>query len=129
MTPFLTFPILFLTGLTAGLVDSIAGGGGLITIPVLLGIGMPPHQALGTNKLQASFGSGSAMLMFIRSGTIKFIDCRDGIIFTALGAGLGTYAVQLLDPSYLRLVMPWMLLAIVLYTLLTPRLGFEDIHP
>ena len=54
------FPALFATGLAAGWVDSIAGGGGLITLPVLLSVGLPPQMALGTNKLQATFGSGSA---------------------------------------------------------------------
>lgn len=121
--------LLFLTGLVAGLIDSIAGGGGLITIPVLLGIGLPPQVALGTNKLQASFGSGSAMLTFIRSGTVTIGGCVSGIAFTALGAALGTVTVQLLDPALLRQVIPWLLLAIVIYTLLTPHLGFEDIHP
>jgi uncharacterized membrane protein YfcA len=121
--------ILFLTGLAAGLVDSIAGGGGLITIPVLLGIGLPPQVALGTNKLQASFGSGSAMLSFIRSRTVQLEDCGEGIVFTALGAGLGSYAIQLLDPAFLRLMIPWLLIAIAVYTLLTPRLGLVDIHP
>jgi uncharacterized protein len=122
-------PLLFLTGLTAGLVDSIAGGGGLITIPVLLGVGMPPQIALGTNKLQASFGSGSAMLTFIRSGTVGLNDCRIGIVSTAVGAALGTITVQMLDPGLLRRVIPWLLVAIVLYTLLTPRLGYEDVLP
>jgi len=121
--------LLFLVGLLAGLVDSIAGGGGLITIPVLLGIGLPPQVALGTNKLQSSFGSGSATLTFIRSGTVNPGDCRTGIIFTALGAALGTLTVQLLDPGLLRLIIPWLLIAIVCYMLVTPRLGFEDIHP
>jgi uncharacterized membrane protein YfcA len=121
--------LLFLAGLFAGLVDAIAGGGGLITIPVLLGVGMPPQAALGTNKLQASFGSGSAMLTFVRSGTVKLGDCTEAILYTALGAGLGTYTVQVLDPAILRLVIPWLLIAIVLYTLLSPRLGYEDIHP
>jgi uncharacterized membrane protein YfcA len=120
---------LFITGLAAGLVDSIAGGGGLITIPVLLGIGLPPQVALGTNKLQACFGSGSAMLTFIRSKTVKLEECGEGIAFTTLGAGLGSYAIQLLDPAFLRLMIPWLLIAIVVYTLLTPRLGQEDIHP
>lgn len=129
MTSALVLALLFLTGLVAGLVDSIAGGGGLITIPVLLGIGMPPQAALGTNKLQASFGSGSAMLTFIRSGTVKLRECGEGIVCTALGAGLGTYTVQLLDPGFLRQIIPWLLVAIVLYTLLTPRLGYEDLHP
>ena len=54
------WPILFLTGLVAGWIDSIAGGGGLITVPVLLSLGMSPAEALGTNKLQATFGSASA---------------------------------------------------------------------
>jgi uncharacterized protein len=122
-------PLLFFTGLLAGLIDSIAGGGGLITIPVLLGVGMPPHVALGTNKLQASFGSGSAMLTFVRSGTVRLSDCRSGILFTAIGAAFGTITVQMIDPALLRHVIPWLLVAIVLYTLLTPRLGYEDIHP
>jgi uncharacterized membrane protein YfcA len=127
--PLLFLPLLFLTGLIAGLVDAIAGGGGLITIPVLLGIGLPPQLALGTNKLQASFGSGSAMLTFVRAGTVKLNDCKAGIAFTALGAGFGTYIVQLLDPGFLRLIIPWLLITIVIYTLLTPRLGQQDIHP
>lgn len=125
----LLFCILFVTGLSAGLVDSIAGGGGLITIPVLLGIGLPPQVALGTNKLQASFGSCSAMLTFIRSGTVRLADCRPGIIFTTLGAGLGSFAIQRLDPELLRLLIPWLLLTIAIYTILTPRLGLVDIHP
>jgi uncharacterized protein len=129
MPALLLLPLLFLTGLMAGLVDSIAGGGGLITIPVLLGVGMPPQIALGTNKLQASFGSGSAMLTFIRSGTVRLNDCRIGVAYTAVGAVLGTITVQKLDPGLLRQVIPWLLVAIVLYTLLTPRLGHEDIHP
>lgn len=127
--PFLLLPLLFIAGLTAGLVDSIAGGGGLITIPVLLGIGLPPQTALGTNKLQASFGSGSAMLTFLRSGTVKLNECGEGILFTAVGAALGTYVVQLLDPGFLRRVIPFLLIAIVLYTVLTPRLGQYDVHP
>lgn len=129
MPALLLLPLLFLTGLMAGLVDSIAGGGGLITIPVLLGVGMPPQIALGTNKLQASFGSGSAMLTFIRSGTVQLNDCRIGVAYTAIGAALGTITVQKLDPGLLRQVIPWLLVAIVLYTLLIPRLGHEDIHP
>jgi len=129
MPVLLLLPLLFLTGLAAGLVDSIAGGGGLITVPVLLGVGLPPQIALGTNKLQASFGSGSAMRAFVRSGTVRLNDCRTGIAYTALGAALGTITVQMLDPALLRHIIPWLLVAIVLYTLLTPRLGYEDIRP
>lgn len=121
-------PLLFGTGFVAGLIDSIAGGGGLITVPVLLGIGLPPQVALGTNKLQGSFGSGSAMLHFIRAGTVTLSDCWSGIFWTAIGAALGVWAVQLLDANLLKQLIPWLLAAIAVYTLLAPRLGAEDAH-
>src|SRR5512142_219901 len=123
------FPILFLTGAVAGLIDSIAGGGGLITIPVLLGCGLPPADALGTNKLQASFGSGSAMLHFVRAGVIHLRQCGEGIVCTAIGAALGVWAVQRTDPNLLRHLIPWLLVLIAAYTLFTPRLGFDDRPP
>ncbi|MDD2897597.1 MAG: TSUP family transporter [Desulfuromonadaceae bacterium] len=128
MSPVLLLPLLFGAAFIAGLVDSIAGGGGLITVPVLLGIGLPPQVALGTNKLQASFGSGSAMLHFVRAGTVKLADCWSGILWTALGATLGVWAVQLLDATLLKQLIPWCLTAIAIYTLFSPRLGSEDVH-
>ena len=54
------YPLLFAAGFSAGLVDSIAGGGGIISLPVLLNLGLPPQLALGTNKFQSSFGSVAA---------------------------------------------------------------------
>ena len=129
MTPEFLLPLLFCAAFVAGLIDSIAGGGGLITVPVLLGIGLPPQVALGTNKLQSTFGSGSAMLHFAGAGTITLKESLEGIAFTAIGAAAGTLTVQRLDPSFLRGIIPFLLLAIALYTLLTPRLGLEDIHP
>lgn len=128
MTPFLKFPLLFTTGLAAGLIDSMAGGGGLITIPVLLGIGMPPQTALGTNKLQGTFGSGSAMLHFARAGTVNLRDCAAGAVWTAFGAALGSMAVQTLDPVFLRRVIPVLLIAIAVSMLFLPRLGMEDVR-
>ena len=122
----MTLLFLFIVAFIAGLVDSIAGGGGLITVPVLLGIGLPPQVALGTNKLQASFGSGSAMLHFIRAGQIKLRQCLAGIVWTAVGAALGAWAVQVLDPQLLRQLIPWLLAGIALYTLFSPQLGRED---
>ncbi|MDA3883962.1 MAG: TSUP family transporter, partial [Candidatus Delongbacteria bacterium] len=56
LSPF-TYFLLFLSGIAGGFIDSIAGGGGLITIPALLLAGLPAPMALGTNKFQSSFGS------------------------------------------------------------------------
>jgi uncharacterized protein len=124
----ITLAMLFGTAFVAGLVDAIAGGGGLITVPALLAAGLPPQVALGTNKLQASFGSGSAMLHFIRSGHVHLRDCWQGILWTAMGAGTGVWAVQLLDPLLLRQLIPWLLGGIAVYLLASPRLGHEDVH-
>lgn len=128
MPPVLKFPLLFAAGLVAGLIDSIAGGGGLITIPVLLGMGMPPQTALGTNKLQGTFGSGSAMLHFARAGTVDLRECAAGVAWTAAGAGLGSLAVQTLDPSFLRQAIPLLLIAIALFMLFSPGLGMADVR-
>lgn len=76
-----TLFILFSTGFIAGLIDTIAGGG-LITVPALLSIGLPPHLALGTNKLQSSFGSGSASLNFLLAKRVNLKECLFGIFTT-----------------------------------------------
>ncbi|MDC7232796.1 MAG: TSUP family transporter, partial [Spirochaetales bacterium] len=68
---FLKLLILFAAALSAGFVDSIAGGGGLIAVPALLAVGIPPHLALGTNKVQSSFGSSTAAIRYAGSGLIK----------------------------------------------------------
>jgi uncharacterized protein len=129
MFEFWQLALLFGTGLAAGFVDSIAGGGGLITVPVLMSLGIDPKLALGTNKLQASFGSGSAAWHYARAKTVPLKDCARGFAFSLLGAALGTLTVQQLDPSFLRRAIPVLLIVVALYTLLKPRLGAQDIHP
>lgn len=122
-------PLIFGTGLVAGFVDSIAGGGGLITLPVLLSLGFDPQHALGTNKLQATFGSGSASWHYARARTVRLVECRGGFVFSFMGAALGTLLVQQLDPTLLRRGIPIVLLVIAVYTMFNPKLGDRDIHP
>lgn len=126
MTPLWYFPFLFMAGLSAGLVDSIAGGGGLITLPALLWVGLPPGQALGTNKLQSSFGSGSATFHYVKSGAVELRACTEGVLFTLVGAAAGALAVQHLRPDFLKDFIPWMLAAIAIYTLISPRMGDHE---
>ena len=71
------YAILFLLAGIAGFIDAIAGGGGLITIPALLAAGLPPAAALATNKLQASGGSFSASLYFVRKKSGRFAYCLE----------------------------------------------------
>ncbi|MDR1520621.1 MAG: TSUP family transporter [Planctomycetota bacterium] len=95
------YPLLFL----AGFVDSIAGGGGLISISSFLAIGVPPHLALGTNKFSAFLGTGLSTLYFARRGHIKW----DSAIYAFGGALIGSMAgarlVLLLDERTLAWLM------------------------
>src|SRR4051794_8032432 len=65
-----TIVILGGAAFAAGFVDSIAGGGGLITIPALLLAGFSPVEALATNKLQGVFGTGSATIHYATNGHV-----------------------------------------------------------
>ena len=122
-------PLLFGTGLVAGFVDSIAGGGGLISVPVLLSFGLDAPVALGTNKLQAAVGSGSAAWHYARAKTVPLEDCARGFALSLLGAALGTLAVERVDPSFLKRFIPILLLMVAIYTLLKPGLGDKDLRP
>ena len=126
--PLWAYPVLFVTALIAGMIDAIAGGGGLITLPVLLGIGLPVPIALATNKLQGTFGSGSAAWNFARKGAVNLRECGLGFALTALGALAGAYAVGVLDPQFLGAIIPWLLGAIVAYMIFRPQLGETSRH-
>jgi len=119
------YPALFVVALLAGTMDTIAGGGGLLTVPVLMSLGWSPQVALGTNKFQASFGSGSATLHFARAGAIAWRECVWGILFTVVGTVGGTYLVGQLSAEFLQRVIPYLLVAMAVYVLLSPRLGHE----
>lgn len=120
------FVYLILTGLFAGFVDSIAGGGGLISLPVLLSVGLPPQVALGTNKLQGCFGTLSSSYNYIRKGTAKLKDAYQGILFTFIGAVSGAWLVQQLEPRFIKHLIPVLLLFVFVYTLFSGKLGFES---
>lgn len=121
--------VLWFVGFAAGFVDSIAGGGGIITIPALLAFGFDPHIALGTNKLQACFGSCTASVHYCRSDLVDIRKTVSGIVFTAVGAVVGTIAIQLVDADFLRQALPILLLLIFFYFLFSPNLGRLDSHP
>lgn len=120
--------VLFLLAFIAGFIDAIAGGGGLLTVPALLAIGVSPAQALATNKLQSLGGSFSASLYFVRRKIVNLHTQKRVIAFTFLGAAIGALLVQHMRAEFLRSLLPLLIVSIGLYFLLTPRLGQKDSH-
>lgn len=93
----------------AGVVDSIAGGGGLITLPALLLCGIPPHLAMGTSKFASTLGTALALLNFARSHLVLWRVAAIGVIFSLLGAYLGSRMALMLDSAVLGKVLVAML--------------------
>lgn len=122
------YPLLFATGFAAGLVDSIAGGGGLIAVPMLLTLGLPVPDALGTNKFQSMCGTFSATRHYVRQGLVDFRACRVGLVATFVGALIGVLTVQRIDSQVLARLIPWLLVLIFFYTIFRPKVGQQD-HP
>jgi len=114
-------------GFVAGLIDAIAGGGGMLTVPTLLTSGLPPHVALGTNKLAASFGSCTASFAFYRKKLFKPKYWRLAIIATAIGAIFGTLIVNVLSVEFLDKYIPVLIVLTAVYTLFS-NTSINDVH-
>jgi uncharacterized membrane protein YfcA len=120
-------PVLILSGFAflAGLMDAIAGGGGLILVPALFAVfpNAPPSLLLGTNKLSSIAGTFVATVRYSWSVPIDWKRILPAAACAGIGAVAGAQVVVLLDPAILRPVIVVLLLLVAGYTLLRPGLG------
>lgn len=121
--------VFFLAATLAGFIDSIAGGGGLIGIPVLLLSGLPAVNALATNKIQGMAGSFTASLTMIRKGVVNFKKIWFAAFMSFIGATIGTICVHYINVKMLDIVIPVVLVLIGLYFLLVPSVGAIEKKP
>lgn len=121
--------VLFAVAMLAGWVDTLAGGGGLLTLPALLLTGVPPVTALATNKSQAVIGTLTATATLFAKGHLRERSLILPVATAALGAALGTWLIQRVDTSWLSWAIPVLLLAVAVYVWLTPHMGKSDSHP
>ncbi|PIR21070.1 MAG: hypothetical protein COV45_02770 [Deltaproteobacteria bacterium CG11_big_fil_rev_8_21_14_0_20_47_16] len=94
-------PIVFV----AGFIDSVAGGGGLITVPAYLIAGFPPATLLGTNKCVSTMGTVVSASKYIHSGRILWPVAIIGIPCSLIGSVWGAHTVALLDASIVRKII------------------------
>jgi uncharacterized membrane protein YfcA len=124
--PAFVLALLSLTAFAAGLVDAIAGGGGLFTVPALLAVGLPPSLALATNKGQAAPGAISSFVTFFRRGGIDRKRAPLGFAFGFLGSLLGARLLLAIRPEPLRPIVVALLLFALAVMLLRSRIAIRS---
>ncbi|KAF1052648.1 MAG: putative membrane transporter protein YfcA [Stenotrophomonas maltophilia] len=127
----LTLLVLAAVAFLAGFIDAIAGGGGLLTVPALLTAGVPPHLALGTNKLSSTFGSATASYTFYKRKLFHPEKWRPALLATAIGAALGAWAAHLMTAEWLNRMLPVVVFACGVYMLFggTPKAPLDADAP
>jgi uncharacterized protein len=115
--------VLFIVSIVAGAIDSLVGGGGLLTIPALLSCGVPPVAVLGTNKLQATFGSLSAARQYYRQGQWSFVEIKNSIGWVIGGALIGAWLSLKTAPELIRGLILVALFIALIYSIIAPKFG------
>lgn len=135
MPPGLTALALFGTGLAAGTLNVIAGGGSLLTLPVMIFLGLPPTVANGTNRVAILLQNVGAVSGFHRRGLIERAWLPLVAIPALLGAGVGTWLALLVDDVSFRRILGAVMVLLALWMVWRPLgdrplgdaiEGFED---
>ena len=125
----LTFMQVFLCGIAffgAGIIYSISGGGGLITIPVMLALGIPTHCITGTNIASAWVGTGVAAGEFIKSRNVHWKSALITLPFAVAGSSLGAKLNLLMPDQYLKIFMIAAIPCIAVFLLINKQFGEQD---
>ena len=120
MLPYLIVcPLVFL----AGFVDSIAGGGGLISLPAFMLAGIPAHTALGTNKLCSVMGTSVSTARFLKNGYVHGKIAIAASAAALTGSAIGANLSLLVSESVIRHMMLVILPIVAFYVLRNKNLG------
>lgn len=112
------YPLIFL----AGFVDSIAGGGGLISLPAYLFVGLPSHNALATNKLSSTIGTIFSTLRYAKGRAIVYVVAFPSVVGALIGSHIGAKLALVLSDNVLKFVLAFLIpLAAVIVLLANPR--------
>lgn len=115
----IVLPFIFL----AGLIDSIAGGGGLISLPAYVAAGLPMHVALGTNKFSSAWGTIFSTANYLKAKVIDLPVAGLAAAFALLGSWLGTSTVLLISGDFLRWLLLFIIPVVAVLTIIRKDLG------
>ncbi len=108
---------------SAGFVDSIGGGGGLLSIPGYLMTGLPTHTIFGTNKFSSSIGTFVSLTKFFKHNKIHLKLLKFLAPMSFLGAISGVLLLQFIKPDFLKFIIPFLIITVGIYTLANKSLG------
>lgn len=123
-----TYLLLLAAGFFGGLIDSMAGGGGLVTLPALIAAGLPPHLALATNKVQSAIGTTFATVRYLRNGFLILRYGVIGFIASFVGSYSGAWTVLRVPGDSLDAVIPLLIVVVAAVTFLRRDFGLRDEH-
>lgn len=118
--------IICIAGFFAAFVDSMVGGGGMISIPALLATGMPTHLALGTNKFSASSGALSSVYHYYKGKNLNKEILFPLLPFSILGSAVGVLCVLAINPDFLKKIIVVLIIVMLLYSFFNKNLGMKD---
>lgn len=104
-------------------IDSVAGGGGLISLPAYMVSGLPPHFALGTNKLSGFFSGLGSSLNYALSGKVNWKLIKKLGFFSFIGSYLGVNTILKTKPDYINYIVLTALILVLIYTLIHKNMG------
>lgn len=114
-------------GFIAAFIDSVVGGGGLISVPTLMWAGLPMLNVLGTNKVASCMGACAGFLTYLRSGTIDKKIMRVMFPLSFVGSIIGVFVVREIPPDFLRPLVVVMLIVIAIYSVAKKNWGADKI--
>lgn len=113
-------------GFLAAFVDSIAGGGGIISVPAYMLIGLPQAMVNGTNKFTSTAASCTSSIKFIKSGKVDFKILKYTLPFTTIGAIIGAGTALSIPDSFLKTIISILIVFIGIYTYFSKKLGLDE---
>ncbi|MBR2518539.1 MAG: TSUP family transporter [Selenomonadaceae bacterium] len=123
---FVTMTIMAGMGFVAAFIDSVVGGGGLISVPTLMWAGLPMLNVLGTNKIASTMGAVAGFLTYLRSGTLDKKILRVMFPLSFVGSIIGVLVVREIPPDFLRPLVVVMLIVIAIYSLIRKDWGSDS---
>lgn len=125
--------LLIFVAFIAAIIDTLAGGGGLITAPALLISGLNPLFSFGTMKFQGAISELSATLHFVQNTQINYKKIWTLFFYVVISSAIGTICLQLIPVTKLEKIIPFLLLGVLVYYLIIGRRRYNEtnhvIHP